>query len=87
MPWDSRKPNAGFSKNPKVYIPIGKLPQGMSVQDQEADPDSLLNWVKAMLTFKKEHPALDNDASVAFLLPSILLLWPGKWRCLLPALF
>jgi glycosidase len=66
MPWDLAKPNAGFSKNPNVYIPVGKLPQGMSVKDQQDDPHSLLAFLKAMLAFKKEHPALDNDASIAF---------------------
>lgn len=65
MQWDTTK-NAGFSKGKSLYIPINPDRKGISVEEELADPESLLNFVKKLLSFKNQHEALDNDAITVF---------------------
>lgn len=61
MQWTTGE-NAGFSKNKKTYIKVNKDRKGRTVEEQEKDPNSLLNELKALLRLKSEHTALDNNA-------------------------
>lgn len=62
MQWDSNR-NAGFSTTQKkLYIPINPDRQGISVEEEKKDDDSLYHFLKSLLAFKREHHALDNDA-------------------------
>lgn len=63
MLWDSG-PNAGFSTAPaeKLYIPQDPDPDRVTVEMSESDPQSLLNYTRALLMLRKEYPALGNDA-------------------------
>ena len=60
MQWDDG-PNAGFSTAPreKLTDPVIEDPvygyQVVNVKAQEADPGSLLNWIKAVLRVRKGH--------------------------------
>lgn len=63
MQWDNHKKNAGFSNANKIYIPLDKHRKGISVEEQEKDSSSLLNFVKGMIKVKGSETALDNDAS------------------------
>jgi maltose alpha-D-glucosyltransferase/alpha-amylase len=60
MQWDDG-PNAGFSTAPreKLTDPVIEDPlygyQAVNVKAQEADPGSLLNWIKAVLRVRKGH--------------------------------
>jgi len=62
MQWDDG-PNAGFSTAPreKLTDPVIEDPvygyQVVNVKAQEADPDSLLNWIKTVLRVRKGHLA------------------------------
>ncbi len=67
MQWDNAKKNAGFSSSRKTYIRLDPKRKGVSVAEEEKDPSSLLNRLKATLAVKKGHPALDNDASFRLL--------------------
>ncbi len=76
-------PNAGFStaKPGALYAPvIDDAAYGfhrVNVEAQRADPDSLLNWVRAALRIRRQHPAFgrgdlrllapDNPAILAYL--------------------
>ena len=64
MLWDSSA-NAGFSSAPieKIYIPQDPNPDRMTVEKAEADPASLLNYVRGLLRLRKEVKALGADAS------------------------
>ena len=64
MLWDGTA-NAGFSTAPieKIYIPQDPDPDRMTVEKAEADPKSLLHYVRGLLKLRSEHPALGADAS------------------------
>lgn len=61
MQWDTTI-NAGFSNASKTYIPLLKSRKGISVEE-EVGEDSLYEFIKVLLAFKKSHKALDNDSS------------------------
>ena len=61
MQW-AQGPQYGFSTNPETYLPQDTSADAPTVADQEADADSLLNYVRALLTFRCATPALQADA-------------------------
>jgi maltose alpha-D-glucosyltransferase / alpha-amylase len=63
MQW-SKEINAGFSTAPaeKLYLPIDPSDSRPDVATQENDPASLLNFTRALLKLRHEHPALANTA-------------------------
>ena len=64
MLWDGTA-NGGFSTAPidRIYIPQDPDPDRMTVEKEENDPASLLNYVRGMLKLRKEVKALGADAS------------------------
>jgi alpha-glucosidase len=65
MQWSSR-PNAGFSP-PAVepWLPVNPdFGQGVNVEDQQDDPDSLLSYYRALLAVRRASPALTLGAYV-----------------------
>lgn len=63
MLWDGTA-NGGFSTAPieKIYIPQDPDPNRMTVEKAEADPASLLHYVRSLLVLRKEVKALGADA-------------------------
>jgi maltose alpha-D-glucosyltransferase / alpha-amylase len=65
MPW-SDAPQAGFSDHPAPYLPLVEHEVGgwraANVAAQEADPDSLLHWVRRLVRTRKALPALGAGA-------------------------
>lgn len=63
MLWDGTA-NGGFSTAPieKIYIPQDPDPDRMTVEKEENDPTSLLNYVRTLLKLRKEVKALGADA-------------------------
>jgi maltose alpha-D-glucosyltransferase/alpha-amylase len=61
MQWTNGK-NAGFStSDPKdLYLPIDTDDNRLTVETQEKDPNSLLNFVKLLLKLRKDHKAMGN---------------------------
>jgi maltose alpha-D-glucosyltransferase/alpha-amylase len=65
MQWDA-SPNAGFSgaAPDQLYAPVmdgGEFDyRKVNVQQQENDPDSLLNWTRRALRVRRQHPALSR---------------------------
>ena len=59
MQWSAEK-NAGFSTaDPaKLYLPVDNALQFPNVAEQLSDPNSVLNYVKALLALRKATPAL-----------------------------
>jgi maltose alpha-D-glucosyltransferase/alpha-amylase len=73
MQWSNDR-NAGFSKaNPQsLYLPVVVDPQfhyeTVNVEAQQANPNSLLWWIRRMIRRRRRHPALGRG-SVRFLEP------------------
>ena len=63
MQWDSSR-NLGFSTGcaDSLYLPVDPAPDAPTVADQEKDPTSLLNTVKALLKLRHEQEDLQADA-------------------------
>ncbi len=64
MQWD-HSPNAGFSAATaeQLYLPIDPEPGRPCVSDQEAQPESLLNFTRRLITLHREHPALGGEGN------------------------
>jgi alpha-glucosidase len=56
MQWDGSQ-YAGFSTG-KPWLPVHPDHELRNVAAQEADPDSLLNFTKKLISLRREHPAL-----------------------------
>ena len=63
MLWDSSE-NAGFSTADadKIYIPQDPDPLRLTVEAEENDPSSLLNYVRTLISLRREFKALGADA-------------------------
>ena len=60
MQWD-RSANCGFSETKgELYLP--QLNVETDVASSEADPSSLLNWLKKLIAFRKAEKALTDGA-------------------------
>ena len=59
MQW-SNAPNAGFSPaGVQTWLPVNpNYAEGVNVAEQQDDPNSLLNFYRRMLAFRKQTPAL-----------------------------
>ena len=57
MTWDHQKINAGFSKK-SPWLPIKEKQKNRSVSLQEDEPNSILNFYKQFIFFRKSDPAL-----------------------------
>jgi maltose alpha-D-glucosyltransferase/alpha-amylase len=74
MQW-TRGRNKGFSaaEADRLYLPVDPAPDAPTVEDQEQDPASLLNVLKAILSLRHAEPDLGS-------LPNLEILYaePGK---------
>jgi maltose alpha-D-glucosyltransferase/alpha-amylase len=63
MQW-SKERNAGFSTAAaeNLYLPIDPSESRLDVASEEKDPASFLNFTRALLKLRREHPALANAA-------------------------
>ena len=63
MQWDNSA-NKGFSTAPadRLYLPVDPADDAPTVADQEKDPSSLLNTVKALTALRHNEPDLKADA-------------------------
>jgi len=60
----SKERNAGFSTAPaeSLYLPIDPFASRPDVATEEKDPASMLNFTRALLKLRRDHPALANAA-------------------------
>jgi alpha-glucosidase len=61
MPWERDAPNAGFS-SAKPWLPVPPEHRAAAVDSQLADDGSVLAHYKAVLGFRRAHPALTRGA-------------------------
>ena len=57
MAWQSNAANAGFS-NGKPWLPVSTEHAARSVNGQEGEPDSMLNFYRQMIRYYRQRPAL-----------------------------
>jgi alpha-glucosidase len=57
-------PQAGFSTNPRTWLPIPANYTTLNVQTESADPTSLLNWYKQLIALRRSMPALHDGGIV-----------------------
>ncbi len=57
-------PQAGFSSNPRTWLPVAVNYPTVNVQTESADPASLLNWTIQLTALRKTNAALRNGGFV-----------------------
>jgi alpha-glucosidase len=57
IPWSAAAPNAGFS-NGTPWLPVKPNHAMFAVDQQVGDPDSVLNYYRALITWRRGQPAL-----------------------------
>lgn len=58
MPWHSGSKNAGFSVSDDPYLPVPDDHYHRAVSKQVQDPGSMLNFMRALMIWRKSQPAL-----------------------------
>jgi alpha-glucosidase len=64
MQWDTSNAQAGFSSNPKTWLPVPAGYEGVNVKSELADPNSLLNWHRQLIGMRRTRPALATGRMV-----------------------
>jgi alpha-glucosidase len=64
MQWDSSNAQAGFSCNPRTWLPVPPDYATINVQAESADRDSLLNWHRHLIAMRRSYAALRSGRMV-----------------------
>jgi alpha-glucosidase len=64
MQWDTSNAQAGFSVNPRTWLPVTPNYRTVNVQTESADPDSLLNWHRRLIALRRGNSALHGGRMV-----------------------
>jgi alpha-glucosidase len=64
MQWDTSNAQAGFSTNPKTWLPVPAGYASVNVKSELADPGSLLNWHRKLIGLRHTRPALATGRMV-----------------------
>jgi alpha-glucosidase len=64
MQWDTSNAQAGFSVNPKTWLPVPAGYESVNVKSELADPDSLLNWHRKLIGMRRARRALTTGRMV-----------------------
>ena len=63
LPWDD-SPQAGFSRSAKTWLPVTADYPNINVASERADPASLLNWYRRLISLRRTNPALHSGRTV-----------------------
>ena len=63
MQWDTSA-QAGFSTNPKTWLPVTANYRSVNVRSESADPQSLLNWHRRLIALRRSNAALRDGRTV-----------------------
>lgn len=61
MQWTAG-PQAGFSTNPKTWLPVAANYRTVNVVSEMADPSSLLQWYRKLIALRRDNAALRDGA-------------------------
>ncbi len=64
MQWDDSNAQAGFSSNPRTWLPVPPGYRTCNVKAESADPESLLNWHRKLIGLRRTHAALRTGPMV-----------------------
>jgi len=64
MQWDASDAQAGFSTNPKTWLPIPPSAHSANVMSESADPQSLLNWHRRLIALRRASATLRDGRTV-----------------------
>ena len=64
MQWDTSNTQAGFSANPRTWLPVTPNYTTVNVSTESAQPDSLLNWYRRLIALRRSNAALRNGRTV-----------------------
>jgi alpha-glucosidase len=64
MQWDTFNAQAGFSTNPRTWLPVPPDYRTVNVQTETADPHSMLNWHKRLIALRRSSSALRSGRTV-----------------------
>jgi alpha-glucosidase len=64
MQWDTSNPQAGFSSNPRTWLPVSPGYRSINVQSESADAHSLLNWHRHLIAMRRSYAALRSGRMV-----------------------
>lgn len=73
MQW-SNAPNAGFTNGPRTWLNVNPNYVQINAQQQDTDPDSVLNFYRKLLRWRKQQPVL-HEGTYRDLLPNHPTLW------------
>jgi alpha-glucosidase len=66
MQWDDSNPQAGFSTNPRTWLPVPASYATVNAKAELADPNSILNWYRQLIALRRSNSAL-HDGRMGFL--------------------
>ncbi|MCC2957213.1 alpha-glucosidase family protein [Massilia sp. IC2-477] len=72
MPWTSEAPNAGFTSG-TPWLPVAEPHLAANVARQDADPDSMLNFQRRFIAWRKTMPQLTRGEIAFFDAPEPVL--------------
>ena len=78
MQW-ADAPNAGFTTGPKTWLKVNPNYTQVNVAQQDTEPNSVLNFYRDLLHWRKRTPAL-HDGSYRDLLPDHPTIWAFERR-------
>src|SRR3569833_4025549 len=58
MQWDTSSAQAGFSTHAQTWLPVAPGYETVNVQSERADPNSLLNWHRELISLRRTNRAL-----------------------------
>jgi alpha-glucosidase len=65
MQWDTSNRQAGFSDEPRTWLPVPLDYKAVNVQQESADPESLLSWHRRLIALRRSTSALrDGDLAL-----------------------
>ncbi|MCC2971021.1 alpha-amylase family glycosyl hydrolase [Massilia sp. IC2-476] len=72
MPWTNEAPNAGFTSG-TPWLPVAEPHLAANVAQQDADPDSMLNFQRRFIAWRKTMPQLTRGEIAFFDAPEPVL--------------
>jgi len=79
MPWTPDGPSAGFSATAASWLPLDPAHRPLAVAQQEAAPDSVLHFVRAMIAVRAASPALRLGEARVLEAPAGVLAFERSW--------
>ena len=73
IPWHDEGKHAGFSHADEAYLPVPESHREKAVSIQERDPDSMLNFMRGLMAWRKNQPALMTGRTIVLDAPAPVL--------------